>query len=375
MQELLRKLKNKILFSTSYFMKKIILPKDSTKLTQKEFETALIVCDYINSVILKRDSYIKNNSLDESINNPAANWSLDNTFYDGFRALASGKFEYINRLRVFTQMFTGNYLGVKHAAGLPVPNTIPKKLDYEVFTCLTNCSGWWQERYSNLIVMYPQLGTLTPPRSFGESGMIVGNSLVNHDTYVYLERIALLVKYGVIEKLNQKKRPVILEIGCGYGALAYFIKKLVPQCTYICVDLPESLLFAGIYLTRYFENYLLVEGETKNLDINNREFVFLPNYMFHKLVELDVSIDLAINTLSMSEMTAEQIGSYCHGLSAMLAGEGVFFEQNHDNTHVGLMHAREIVKKYFTRHLEMQLENGLTQGGATLWANSENALN
>ncbi|WP_404360885.1 putative sugar O-methyltransferase [Methylotuvimicrobium sp. KM1] len=374
MKAVFSNLKNKILFAISFFRAKIILPRDSNNLTQKEFETALKICDYINNVIQNRDSYIKNNSLDVSINNPAANWSLHNSFFDGFRALVSRKFEHINMLRVFSQMFSGNYLGVKHAEGLHVPQTVPKKLDYDVLSYLNSDPIWWKERYINLIAMFPQIGALTPPRDFGESGVIVGNVLVNHDTYVYLERIALLVKYGVVEKLNQRTRPVILEIGCGYGALAYFIKKLVPNCTYICVDLPESLIFSGIYLTRYFEDYLLVEGETTNLEVNDSECVFVPNYMFHKLPESNSTIDLAINTLSMSEMTPEQVAYYCRGLAAMLGRNGIFYEQNQDNRHIGLTYAKEIVQKYFDQQLDMQLMNGLTQGSATLWANSEDAL-
>lgn len=352
----------------------IILPKESVPLSQKEFSNAVGVCDYISNLIRIRQVYITEKSLNPLINNPGANWSLENSFFDGYRALISKKYENINLLRVFSQMFSGNYLGIKHAAGLKVPKSIPENLNSEAKEILTNNTDWWRLRYSKLIEVYPSLKGLSLPNGFGETGILVDGVIVNHDTYVYLERVSLLIKYGLIEKLSKKENPVILEIGSGFGALGFLIKKLVPNCTYICVDLPESLIFAAIYLGRYFPNSLLLNEGHNISELKIKDGIFVPNFMFHKLTESTLTLDLAINTLSMSEMTSDQVEYYCQGISSMLKQDGVFFEQNQDNKHVGLIYASDVIKNTFSNRLELSLDDGLTQGSASIWANNENAL-
>lgn len=343
-------------------------------MSQAGFDRAKIICEYISNVICDRNGYLQRNNLDVSINNPAANWSLENTFFDGYRALASKNYDSINMLRVFSQMFSGNYLGVKHAAGMPVPKVLPKNLNEDVLYYMGNEPHWWIESYVNLIAEFPAIGHLSPPRTFGESGYLVNGVIVNHDTYVYMERVALLEKSRLIERLRQKKRPIILEIGCGYGAVAYYLKRLLPECVYICVDLPESLIFSAIYLDRFFGDSLLFND---GIDVNRvceHGCVFVPNYMFHKLTESDQKIDLAVNTLSMSEMTSAQVAYYCEGLKKMMGSEGVFFEQNQDNRHVGLVYANELISRHFSHRREVLLRSDLTQGAATIWANNVKAL-
>src|SRR5262249_914923 len=41
---------------------------------------------------------------------------------------------------------------------------------------------------------------------------------------------------------------LILELGAGYGRLAYVFRKALPKCTYVVVDLPEALTCSSYWL-------------------------------------------------------------------------------------------------------------------------------
>lgn len=352
----------------------IVLPKDSTPLTDIEYEKAIDICDWVTAAVQNRDSYIKKHNLDYDVNNPGANWALTNSFFDGYRAVISKKYENINYLRVFSQVFSGNYLGVKHAAGMRVPREIPKSLNDDVEKHLLQEDAWWLQKYLTLLEYAPGIKEITPPQAFGESGFRVDGVLVNHDVYVYLERLSLLVKSGIIQRLRAIPNPVILEIGSGYGALAHFIKTLIPGCRYICVDIPESLIFAAIYLTRFHGAITVADVEQESSDWLTGNTVFVPNYMFHCLVDHSITVDLAINTLSMSEMTNDQIANYCIGLNSILSDQSIFFEQNQDNRSIGLSFAHDEISKYFRWSKAFDAEHGLTQGKVTLWATSSDSF-
>jgi hypothetical protein len=82
----------------------------------------------------------------------------------------------------------------------------------------------------------------------GEIGWSVDGRLVSHDVIAYQERIMLLYEGGVLDKLRMAwKRPRILEIGGGFGAIASAVSDMVGAQEYVICDLPESLMFSGLY--------------------------------------------------------------------------------------------------------------------------------
>jgi hypothetical protein len=352
----------------------VVLPRDSQPLTDAEYAKLRSVCAQLRRIVELRESYIKDHGLDVAIHNPGANWSLDQPLFAGYRALIGGERPHLDRLRVFSQMFSGHYLGVADAAGWEVPAALPKDLDAEALAFLRQAfsaevAPWWMTRYQSLISRFPALAALSPPRAFGETGVLCKGVIVNYDTHAYLERLSILVEERIIESLQRKRRPVIMEIGSGYGALAYYIRQLVPDCVYICVDIPESLLFSALYLSRFQHDTFVLGTDIDPACVADHDAAFVPNYMFDDLAGSGVQVDLAINTLSMSEMTAEQVTNYCRGIRSMLTGDGVFFEQNQDNRHLGMLFARDIIGQHFDPELSVRVEADLTQGTATVWRN------
>ncbi len=107
------------------------------------------------------------------------------------------------------------------------------------------------------------------------------------------------------------------------------------------------------------------------LGTNDFGFKLIPNFVLGDLVATDIRIDLAINTLSFSEMSEKQVHYYAQNLSYMLGDTGILFEQNQDNRKVGLIHCKLYLPEYFKWRNTIGPTSipGLTQGVADIWAN------
>lgn len=98
----------------------------------------------------------------------------------------------------------------------------------------------------------------------------------------------------------------ILEIGSGYGGLARIYKTMTPDLTYVLVDLPESLFYAQLFLTKnmpdarifYVEDHLPPR-------LDDYDFVLVPAQAAKLLVYCD--FDLVVNTGSLQEMTTSAV--------------------------------------------------------------------
>ena len=104
-----------------------------------------------------------------------------------------------------------------------------------------------------------------------------------------------------------------VEIGGGWGGFGHVFKQLIPNATYIIVDLPATLLFSSVYLSAIYPNkkiYLYSDDTYAEVQdkLNEFDFVFLP---CDKLNEFKFKkIDIAINMISFQEMTSSQVSNY-----------------------------------------------------------------
>jgi putative sugar O-methyltransferase len=109
------------------------------------------------------------------------------------------------------------------------------------------------------------------------------------------------------------QRPTYLELGAGYGRVAYVVLSAAP-CRYVIVDIPPTLLVAKWYLSRVFpdrkvfgyrpfERYEDVKAEIEAADI-----VFLTPNQYATLPDLSVDVSLSIS--SLHEMTTAQVAAY-----------------------------------------------------------------
>jgi hypothetical protein len=87
------------------------------------------------------------------------------------------------------------------------------------------------------------------PAALGGFGLMSPEGRYNADTLRYLRAVALLQDAAVVEEFrHQPHRPVVWEIGAGWGGFAHHFTSLCPDVTYLMTGSPELLLLAAVYL-------------------------------------------------------------------------------------------------------------------------------
>jgi putative sugar O-methyltransferase len=167
----------------------------------------------------------------------------------------------------------------------------------------------------------------------GGFGHTIDGAMVNMDTLKFYEAMIALDRAGMVGRLRATRRPVVLDIGAGWGGFAYQLRRHVPDVTYIIIDLPPTMLFSGTYLRATYPDarmrfYSDAAAETILEDLDDVDFVFLPPYAVPR-VTLPPA-DLAVNIASFQEMTTEQVCGYVRALAD--AGCRVLYSLNRDRS-------------------------------------------
>lgn len=189
----------------------------------------------------------------------------------------------------------------------------------------------------------------------GGFGFNINGALVNTDTLKFYESLLALRLAGVLDSFRKPagERLTVLEIGAGWGGFAYQFKTLCPHVSYVIVDLPQSLLFSGVYLKTVFPNARVwVYGERPGsplpADYHTFDFILLPHCALSSLGAC--RIDMGINMVSFQEMTSQQVDEYAGWLSNL--GCPVFYSHNRERS----KHNRELtgVSSILARYYQLQ---------------------
>jgi putative sugar O-methyltransferase len=108
-----------------------------------------------------------------------------------------------------------------------------------------------------------------------------------------------------------EERPTVLELGGGYGGMAYYLVRNNPKTTYVDFDLPENLALTAYYLLRAFPEVRIVlygEEELTAGTLENHRIVLMPNFEISKLPASSATV--VFNSYSLAEMSAEAIEEY-----------------------------------------------------------------
>jgi hypothetical protein len=134
--------------------------------------------------------------------------------------------------------------------------------------------------------------------------------------YTFSEKISILLK----NKIN----PTILELGGGFGGMAYYCLRDIFNAKYICVDLPENAALQAYYLKSHFpDKKIRLYGE--DFESNDFDALVIPNYAIESLQEN--SISLSFNSYSLAEMSLETIDKYVNIISKIT--EDYIYHLNH----------------------------------------------
>ena len=162
-------------------------------------------------------------------------------------------------------------------------------------------------RYLELESILPSCLIVGENNILGDFGFKINGELFNIDTLKYHETIIALSKFGVLDKLNNSRRPVILEIGAGWGGLSSMLLRHLPNAQIIIVDLPTILLFSGTYLPTAYPNKRIGFYGAKDFS-GDEDIIFVTPTQFMNAHNLYP--DIAINTVSFQEMTSTQVSEY-----------------------------------------------------------------
>jgi putative sugar O-methyltransferase len=117
---------------------------------------------------------------------------------------------------------------------------------------------------------------------------------------------------------------VIVELGAGYGRLAYVCRKMFPDSSYVILDLPEALICSQSWLSRVLGPETVDYHRTKDvkqLDRGSLEegkvFFLLP----HKIETIVAdAVDAFVNIYSFAEMPPPSIANYFRHLDRITNG-------------------------------------------------------
>jgi hypothetical protein len=322
----------------------------------------------IKDVIADRDRYCDQRNYPRELTHPAGNWQVgaeNNSIHELFQKVISGDQRVVQNLRLYAQPFSGFDLNRMEV--------LDGKLESSGSLSPQRKGDPWVRRYQQITAFMPREYRMSMPKVFGERGESPDfdpQGLINHDAYAYQERINLLYESGVLGWLqSQTKGVTLLEIGGGFGGLACgLLRCLKVPVRYVIVDLPESLLYAALYLQKTLPSL----AHSFDLGEPGNAIVYVPNYKFDEWLERNhAPVELAINTLSLVEMSDMQMAYYAGKIGTAIGETGVFFEQNHDGRSVGLRESKHLLASRFCvrRKLKPRTIPCLINGQADLWAN------
>lgn len=164
--------------------------------------------------------------------------------------------------------------------------------------------------------------TIGNPYGIYIDGTFTNSGFYNH---YYAVQIARLCK--------EIKRPTVVELGGGYGSMAYFLSRDNNNITYIDFDLPENTALTAYFMLSAFpdKNILLYgEDELNDDTIRKNNIIIMPSFECTKLPEK--SVDIAFNSYSLAEMSPDTINTFISEFMRIV--RGYIFHVNHNRNSV-----------------------------------------
>ncbi|KJS35646.1 MAG: hypothetical protein VR70_15675 [Rhodospirillaceae bacterium BRH_c57] len=359
------------------------LSDESAQLTSSEIEAISRRLDAIEAMIARRSALVADGVLGATAL-PSGNWDPHKpqvyqpdgdagTFMSSFSLVMRRDPEIIGKLRLYAQAFSGYQLAtLSPAVHRPwIREKLPA--NYDIF--LSMLAGGPEEgvaKFLKVAASLPENYRISFPAKFGEIGWIYDDLILNRDTYMYLERICLMYECGLLPRLireSQARTVRIVEIGSGFGGLAYIMKRLLPNAHFVLIDLPESLAFCHPYLSTLFPDVphalVTVAGQAV---AEESGFTYVANFDATTLDLVDV--DLVINTLSFAELDVAQVLEYCNLIKTWLAPGSLFFEQNFNSSPHAKKDLFNTIGSVLSepRELQSAIIDRLEKGTPRLWS-------
>jgi putative sugar O-methyltransferase len=191
--------------------------------------------------------------------------------------------------------------------------------------------GWGRafgmhQQYKAWRDLFPEadISDLAAPLIGNPWGYVIEGNLLYEPVFEYYYHANLIQKL-----LKPIEKPVIVEIGGGFGGLAFHIIKKMPNAKYIAFDLPENILLQGYYLQcAYPEARIMCYSASSiiydEIVIDDFDIILMPNFMLPKMPQSIA--DLVVNIRSLSELPIDTIRAYISEIDRI--GKLYFFHEN-----------------------------------------------
>jgi len=181
---------------------------------------------------------------------------------------------------------------------------------------------------AGLVAKYDSLRAITGPAfiaKYHEAEVGQPNHYTHAGIRLNVTDLRLVHAAWRLSTLIDQPRPVIAEIGAGFGGLAVKLKRLYPDARIVLFDLPEVNALQRYYVGRNFPSAKIVgyaEYQERG-DAGDYDFAILPGWAINDFPA--GSMDCVINMRSMMEMTQATVAFYFSAIEKCLRAGGLFY--------------------------------------------------
>ena len=139
--------------------------------------------------------------------------------------------------------------------------------------------------------------------------------------------------HAIAQLLGSARRQMVVELGGGFGGLAYYLIRDHPQVTYVGFDLPEATALASYYLMRCLPNALIRlygEAELSEETLAAPGFVLMPSFEIMKIPSKSAVV--SFNSYSLAEMSPATTHLFLDQITRITSG--YFLHVNHNRNAV-----------------------------------------
>ena len=226
--------------------------------------------------------------------------------------------------------FLANFRSWERSTGMEPSEQIreyardPAKREHFLFRVVAPMLRWWQRSESR----GRDLSALAIPTHGNMCGVMVDGRLIAPSS-IFCDM------YGrLLAGFAGGGRPVVAELGAGFGKLLYFVSRHLERACFVDVDLPESLCCAAYFLMKSFpeRRFLLFgEGDLTQRSFEEFDFVLLPSFGISRIP--DRSIDLFINENSLGVMHPDACRRF---VSEICRASEAFYHRNAESSRLEL---------------------------------------
>ncbi len=170
--------------------------------------------------------------------------------------------------------------------------------------------GLFQDKLKRLAKLGGEDLLVPESPALGGFGYEINGRLYNLDTMKYYEALIALRRGGLLNEMMRATDPrLVVQVGPSWGGLAYQLKTVCPDLTFVLADAPDNLLLAAVYLMNRFPDaqFSFAGPATPSVEWEGPDFIFISRDHLPRIESLPVH--LLISVLGFESMTGMEMAA------------------------------------------------------------------